>query len=146
MVPDHAERFLRAWAVHGDIVGALQYVPQLDLLGVTRRHPLLGQIGVVGQHGHAESAFADLGDTRADIAEADDAYRLAEKLRPDIAEALDIALLPYCPVGLHDLLGEGEHEAQGVLGDRLLVGAGLVADQDAGLSARIDVDHVVAGA
>ena len=128
------------------IVGALQDLLQLGLLGVARRHFLLGEIGVVGEHGHAECAFADLGDTRADIAETDDADGLAEQLGADIAEALDIALLPHGTVGLHDLLGDGEHEAHGVLGNGLLVGAGLVADEDPSLGAGIDVDHVVAGA
>ena len=33
-----------------------------------------------------------------------------------------------------------------MLGDRLLVGTGLVANQDAGFRAGVDVDHVVAGA
>ena len=92
VVPDHAERFLGPRAVHGDVVGALQDVFQLNLLGVARRHLLLGEIGVVGEHGHAEGGLADLRDARADVAEADDADRLAEQLRPDVTEALDVVV------------------------------------------------------
>src|SRR5262249_12561519 len=98
------------------------------------------------KYGHPERGFRDLSDTRADIAEPNDADRLAEQLGPHIAKPLDTALLPNRPVGLHDLLREGEHKAHGVFGDGLLVGAGLVTNQDAGLVAGIDVNHVVSGA
>ena len=49
-------------------------------------------------------------------------------------------------VGLAHPLGQAEHHAEHVLGDRLRVAARLVDDQDAALAAGIHVDRIVAGA
>src|SRR6266404_3790356 len=49
----------------------------LSLSGAARRDLLLGQIGIAGEHAHAEEAARELRDAAADIAEADDAECLA---------------------------------------------------------------------
>ena len=54
-------------------VGAPQQLVERHLDGAARGDGLLVEIGVAGDHLHAEQAAAELGHAAADIAEPDDA-------------------------------------------------------------------------
>jgi len=54
---EHAERFVAARAVHGDVVGAAQQFVQFHLDGTARCDLLRGEVGVVGEHGVVEPKF-----------------------------------------------------------------------------------------
>ena len=60
-------------------------------------------------------------------------------------EPLEVLLAAHRSIRLRNFLGEGEHQPERVLGDRLFVCARLVANDDPCLVAVSDVDGVVAG-
>ena len=83
----------------------------------------------------------------ADAAQADDAERLAAQLI-----AHELLLFPLAGAGggagLRDAARHGEHEGEGVLGDRDGVAAGCIHDQHAGFGGGVEIDviHPHAGA
>src|SRR5262249_14848873 len=85
-------------------IRALQEIVELDLLAAPRRHFLRRQIRIIGDHLHVQQAFAKLGDAAADVAEPDDADRLALRLIADQRIAIDIALAAQRAVGLQNAL------------------------------------------
>ena len=78
-----------------------------------------------------QQAVAQLGDTAADIADADDADGLALDLVADQRVAVDIGLAAQRAVGLEDALGQRQHHPERMLGDRIGVAAGLIDDEHA---------------
>ena len=87
-------------------------------------------------------------DLLADVAEPDDAHRLAlELVEAHLGEVADP------PPALHavlvlpgQLLQRGQDQHDGVLGDRDRVGAAVVGDRHPGLAGGLQVERVVAGA
>ena len=114
---------------------------ELDAEGL---EALGGDEGVVADDVHLEAAGAT-GDFGADAAEAEDAEGLAAQLDAD-----ELAALPLAGgegrVGGGDVAGEGEHQADGVLGGGDGDGGGGVDDDDAAGGGRVDVDVVDADA
>ncbi len=143
---DHPARLFRQRAVDRHEVGGAQQVGQLHLLGAARRDLLFGQIGIAGEHAHAEEAARELGDAAADVAEADDAEGLARHVVADEAATIEVLLAPHRAVDLDDALGEAQHHADDVLGHRFAVAARLVDHEHARLRAFLHVDGVVARA
>src|SRR5262245_20358137 len=130
--------------VDRDEVGTGQKLVELDRFHAQALGGLARQVGIVGDHLHAEPG----GPTRhfgADPTQADDAQHLAEELH-----ALQAALLPaaglQCEVGGGKPPGHREQEPHGVLGDRGGVAARRVHDDHAALGGGVDVDRVDAGA
>src|SRR5262249_35111327 len=108
------------------------------------RRQLLGRERIEADDVHAQ-AHAARRRVAADVAEADDAQRLAGDL-----DAHELLLLPltalHAGVGAWDLAGEREHEADGQLGRRGRVALRRVDDEDALRRGRLDVDVVDADA
>ena len=102
-------------------------------------------VGVVGQHGHAEGV-RQVSDARADMADPDNAENLAGNVMAHKLFAREAAFAPQPLVGFGDPLRQRKHDAEGLLRDRARVNAGLVDDDDAGLGAGGDIDRVVARA
>ena len=105
---------------------------------------LLRQIRIEGENLHVERT-RQRGDDAADIADPDQAHDLAAHLAAHDVLAREAPLAPQQPVAFADPPRDVEHHADGVLGDRLGVAAGLVHDQDTGPRAGGDIDRVVAG-
>src|SRR5262249_52817648 len=101
---DHAAAFPGHRAIDGDVVRPAQELVEFDLLPAPRRHLLGREIGIVGQHLHAEQAAAERGDPAADIAEADNTDGAAVHLPADQVVAVDIGLAAQRAVGLDDAL------------------------------------------
>ena len=93
-----------------------------------------------------QQALAELGDAAADIADADDADGLALRLVADQRIAVDVGLAPQRAVGFEDALGQRQHHAERMLGDRIGVAAGLIDDEHARRRAGIDIDGIEARA
>ena len=111
-----------------------------DLVG---RHVL-----VVGEHLHPDRP-GELGHAAADVADADDAERLATQL--GVAAGAVAAVTAGAPVtgprplvDGHDALRAREHQHQRVLGHGLRVRSGRMDDGDAEPRGRRDVDAVEA--
>ena len=143
---DHAARLVGQRAIDRDEIRLPHQLVELDLLDAVLRHHLGRHIGVVGEHPHREQPAAQLREALADIAEADDADGLVAQVVADEDIAVEILVAPHRAVGLDDALGEAEHHGERVLGDRLLVAAGLVEHQHARVGAGLQVHGVVAGA
>ena len=131
-------------AVDGDEIGALKQLVEFDLRGAALAYLLGAEVGVEAMH--AEEAAAQFGDPPSDIPEADNAKCLAEDFAADEVEALSDPARAQGAVGLANPLGQAEHHAEHVLGDRLRVAARLVDDQDSVLATGVYVDRIVAGA
>ena len=143
---DHARGLRRQADVQGDVIGR-----GVDLIQAGHadfqipRHAGRDE-RIVRNHGHVEGAGA-LGDFQAHSPQPDDAKRLAAQLG-----ALQRLLLPLA--GMHERVGaaqvarHGQHQPQGVLGDRHRVCAGGVHHGDALLGGgfQVDVIHAHAGA
>jgi len=99
-----------------------------------------GDEGVVAEELHAEVAGA-AGDFEADAAKAEDAEFFSAELG-----ALEGFFLPLAGVhggvGAGELTGEGDHEAEGELGDGDGIGAGSVHDDDAAAGGGFGIDVV----
>ena len=119
---------------------------KLDLFAAAGGDFFRGQIGIVGDHLHMQQAVAELGDTAADIADADDADGLALRLVADQRIAIDIGLAAQRAVGLENALGQRQHHPERMLGDRIGVAAGLIDDEHARRRAGIDIDGIEARA
>ena len=89
-------------------------------------------------------ARASAGNDAADMADPDKAHDLAAHLAAHDVLAREASLPPQQPVAFADPPRDVEHHADGLLGDRLGVAAGLVHDQDTGLRAGGDIHRVVA--
>ena len=130
--------------VDRDEVGARQELVELDRLHAQALGGLACQVGVVGDHVHAE-ADGPPRDLGPDPAEAEDAQHLAEQL-----DALQAAFLPaprlQREVGGGESAGHREQEPHRVLGDRGGVPARCVHDDHAPLGRGVHVDRVDAGA
>ena len=115
--------------VEGEEVGVGEDVLYRDEGDIVLARDHGGDEGIVADELHAEGAGA-AGDLEADAAEADDAEGLATELG-----ALERLLVPLARVqagvGVGDLAGHGDHEAEGELGDSDGVGAGGVHDDNA---------------
>ena len=137
---EHAGGVLGARHVDGDGVGALEQRVEGDQLDVEIGDLLLGQIGVVRDHLHAEPARA-IGHDAADVAEADHAERAVEELH-----AHELVLLPVARLhrgrGLRDVARERDQQRDGVLGGRDVVAARRVHHDDAARGRGGDVDVV----
>ena len=77
--PDEPARLRRQRGVDGDDVGSQQQLGQADQPRAVLGRLLLGEVRVVGDDAHLEAAGPP-GDRLADLAEADDAQRLAAQL------------------------------------------------------------------
>src|SRR5581483_2131754 len=99
---------------------------------------------VVGDDAHVEP-FAAARDLRANLAEADDAQRLAAQLDADEAGAVPLAG-PERGIGVRDVAREREHERDGVLGGGDRVPERRIDDDHAALGRRGEVDIVDADA
>ena len=97
-------------------------------------------VGVVGDHGHAERR-EPLGDEHPDAAEADDADGLLVELDAGVLRALPLPVLQR-GVGGREVAGGGEHQPHCQLGGRDDVGGRCVDDHHAGLGGGLDVDVV----
>src|SRR5205807_5639687 len=82
-----------------------------------------------------------LGDLGADVAEADDAQRLAANLDPGVLGTLPLASANRS-VSLRDPAGAGHEQGDRVLGRRRDVAARGVDNQDAAPRCRVHVDVV----
>ncbi len=89
---------------------------------------------------------AEFRDPSADMAETDNADRLADHVLAHELIAVPVAVAAHPAVGLEDALAEGQHHAEGVFRDRFPVLARLIADQDARARAGVHIDRVVSGA
>src|SRR5918998_2337034 len=103
-------RLRRTWDVQGDEVGVLEdLIRRRGPVHVHRAHPVLGDVGVVGEHPHPHPDGA-AGDDGPDVPEA---YQ-AQRLLPDL-DTLERAPLPLPAlergVGRGYPPGGGEHEA-----------------------------------
>src|SRR6185436_14616375 len=114
-------------------IGPGQYVV-LRLRRVAARTPR--------QHLHAQAA-AKLGDPRAYAAGSEHTQRLAIELGQHVARPAAVA---HVAVDLRDPARDGEHERDGVLGDRIGVGPGRIADGNPVTIRRRKVDVVGAHA
>ena len=76
---DQVARRARQRHVHGDGVGVGEQVMQCHQVNAVQRGGLLGHERVVAQNLHLHAARA-VGDGHADLAQADDAQRLAAQL------------------------------------------------------------------
>ena len=136
-------RVARQRRVDGDEVAARQQVLELHALHAETLGRLAREIGIEGDHLHAEAQGA-ASDLAADAAQAEDAEGLAEQL-----DALQTLLLPaaglHRGVGHRDPARHGEQQRQGVLGDGGGVAARGVHHDDAALGGGIDVDGVDPG-
>ena len=107
----------------------------VELLGAIRRHR-----GVVGDNLHLQ-ALGALGDLGTDVAQPDQAQHLAPDLDAGELGTRPLAALDGS-VGLGDVAGQSEEEADRVLGRRDDVAAWRVDDQDALGRGRRHVDVV----
>ena len=83
------------------------------------------EIGVVRQHRHAKRA-CQARDALAGMAQADQADGLAREFVAHHLFAGEAALAAHAGIALDDAPGDREHEADGHLGHRDRVAAGLV--------------------
>jgi hypothetical protein len=143
---DHAAAAGIERARNRDEIGASQQVVKFDLLRAPRRNFLCAEIRIVGDRLHVQQAVAKLGDSAADIADADDADGLSPGLVADQRVAVDVALAPQRAVGFQDAFRERQKHAQRMLGDRIGVAARLVDDQHARVGTGSDVDGIETGA
>jgi hypothetical protein len=142
LLADQAAALVSQRAVDRNEIRLAHQRVEIDLLDAEPGHHLGAHIRVVGQDAHPEQAAAQFGKALADIAEPDDAHGLAEQVVPHEDVAVD-DLAADRAVGLDDALREAEHHRERVLGDRLLVAAGLVEAEHAGLGAGLQVHGVV---
>ena len=119
---------------------------QFDLLAAAGRHFGCREIGVIGQHVHAQQAPAEFGDAAADIAKPDDADGLALRLGADQGVAVHVGIAPQRTIRLDDPLGQSQQHSERVLGHGMGIAAGLVDHHDARFGTGIDVDRIKAGA
>ena len=104
----------------------------------------LHEVGIVGDDVHAEGDGAAR-DLAADAAHADDAERLAAKLRALERFAVPLAR-DHRGVRLRNFARERKQQREGVLRRRDRVAAGRVHHHDAALRGRLDIDVVDADA
>ena len=87
---DEAARLRGERSVDGDDVGAVQQLREADQLGAELGSLVLGHVRVVGEDAHLETRGTTR-DRASDLAEADDAERLAAQLMAGVATALPLA-------------------------------------------------------
>ena len=105
-----------------------------------------GEVRVEGRDAHPE-ATGDAGDMPRDPAEADQAQDLAVELDALVAAVVaDRGAGPERALGGLHVLGDEQHQRDGMLGGRDGRAVGRVADQDPAPGRRGDVDRVVADA
>ena len=88
-------------------------------------------VGIEDHHFHFERR-AQLHQAPSDGAEPDDTEGLAEQLAPPKRQPVTEWSSPQHAVGDRDLLGQVQHEAERMFGDRLRAGPGVVAHRDPG--------------
>ena len=126
-----------------DHVGRPQQRRQVgDQLDAERGRAGSIQVGIEADYTHVEGGAGHLRQTRPDPTAADDAEGPAGKL--DAAQCVPRAIIsaPEQAVARHNLFGEGDHEAEGVLRDRLAIGFGRIHHRDTARGGRRYV-HVV---
>src|SRR5664280_1305174 len=107
-----------------------------DLMGREISGKTLGIVGIghvgtrvdvriIRQHGHAEG-LRQACDARTDMADADNAEHFSGNFPSHQVFAREAALAPQPPVAFGDPLGQREHHAECVLGDRRRIDAGLI--------------------
>ena len=127
--------------VERDEVGRREHLGRgLDAVDAELAEALARDERVVGGDAHAEPERAAR-DLLADAAEAEHAERLVGQLDAAEARALPAALLQR-RVRLRDVAGEGDEQADGVLGGRDHGRLGRVRDDDPAPRRRLDVDVV----
>ena len=87
---EHTECLAAARAVHGDVVRAVEQFVELDLGGAPHGDFVRGEIRVVSEHRHVEQRTAQLSDTAADMADADDADGLVADVVAGIGAAVEV--------------------------------------------------------
>ncbi len=113
---------------------------RLDALNAELAKPIGSDVGVVGEHPHAEAACTPC-DLLPDAAEAEHAERLPRQLDAAVGLALPTALLE-CGVRLRDVARERDEQADRVLGRRHDRRLRRVCDDDPAPRRRVDVDVV----
>ena len=137
---DDAPRRVGEWDVKGDEIGPAEQLVERHLLDMKRRGPFGREVGIVGDHLHAQ-AERPLGHESADVAAADYRQGLAGELDSHEARFLPLARLGRAVCG-GNLAGEGEEEGDGVLGRGDGVAVGRVHHHDAAGRRRLDIDIV----
>ncbi len=130
--------------VERDEVRPRQQFVDLDLLDVEVAGPVIGQIGIVGDHLHLQPV-RPVGDDRADVAATNNAEGLAGQFDPDETGFFPFAGLGRA-VGRRNLAGESEHHGNGVFGGGNRVAVRRVHDHDPALGRRGEIDIVDADA
>ena len=143
---DHAAAFPGQRATDRDVIRAAQQFVEFDLLAAPRRHFLGREIGIVGQHLHAEQALAELGDAAADIAEPDDADGLALRLGADQRIAVDVRARAAARGRPRGFVSTASAACRARVRPPNGVAAGLIDDQHARRGAGIDIDGIEARA
>ena len=141
--PDQVPGPLVQRHVERDDVALLEQRAEVD-----QRQRQIGEVagggsGVVGEHAHPERGHP-LDHFPADPAHADDAERLARQLVAQEAQAVGRSGTAGGG-GRNQPAGSGNHETDGVLGNRDRVHPRGVGDDDAPIGGMFDVDVAVAG-
>ena len=107
---------------------------------------LFADVGIVGQHGHAETKAA-LGDNRADPPQPDQAERFAEQLCPGLALAIQQPVARFeTAMRVDQVATERQHERNRQFASGNGIDAGGVHDDDAPAGGGFDIDPAQAGA
>ena len=140
---DDVARLGRQRHVKAHEIGRSQQIVERNALG---RRMRLGHCRPAGvEHAHAEARRTPR-DGLPDLAEPDDAERRAVDVAPEQQARVPRApaALPHQPLRLDDAAGAREHQREGEIGGRLGQHARRVADGDAALARRCNINIVVA--
>ena len=99
-------------------------------------------VGVVAADLHSQTRRSDLRHAAADAAQADDAQRPARQLDADELRTVGKAPVAQGDGGRDDVPGQGQHQADRVLGDRVGVRFRGEDHRDAARGGRVAVDVV----
>ena len=143
---DHAARALVERTVDRHEIGAPQELVELDLHRAAFRHRALVEIGIAGDHLHAEKTATELGHPAPDIAEPDDADGAASHIGAGELPAVAHGPAAQGVMGLDDPLGEHQQHGEHMRRHGFRIAAGLIDHEHAGARAVLQVDGVVARA
>jgi hypothetical protein len=105
----------------------------------------LREIGIIGQHAHAEPLVTDPRHPPAHMAQPDDPHGAPLRVPPLKALAVDAPLLAEGAVCLHDVLGQCEHHGHRMLGHCLSISARLIDDENPRGRTRRDIHGIISG-
>ena len=142
---DDVARLLGERRMQRDEIRALENIVKLHLLNADGNGPLRRQERIKGNHLHLE-ANGPVGHDGADIAAADDAERLVEKLNPHEAVLLPLARMGR-GIGFGDLPRQRHHHGERMFRRGDGIAEGRVHHHDAARRSRrnIDIVHADAG-